>query len=151
MNIINNTFNIKKILKILPHRYPFILIDRVLNFEKFKFLQAIKNCTINEPFFQGHFIDEPVFPGVLIIESMAQAASILIYKSTGQLNINKFYYFVGIDNTRFKKIVIPGDQIFIEVIILKSNKNLLIFKNIAVVNNNIVCKSNIIFAKKYSF
>ncbi|ACL30054.1 3-hydroxyacyl-ACP dehydratase FabZ [Buchnera aphidicola str. APS (Acyrthosiphon pisum)] len=151
MNVINNTLNIKKIFKILPHRYPFLLIDRVLNFEKFKYLQAIKNCSINEPYFQGHFSNEPVFPGVLIIESMAQAASILIYKSTGELNINKLYYFVGVDDTRFKKIAIPGDQIFIKVTILKSNKNILIFKNIAVVNNDIICKSKIVFAKKYLF
>jgi len=144
--LINNSLNIKKILKILPHRYPFLLIDKVLNFEKFNFLNAVKNCTINEPFFEGHFFDKPIFPGVLIIEAMAQAASILIYKSTGKLNINKLFYFVGIDNARFKKNVIPGDQILIEVTILKSNKKILIFKNTALVNNNIVCKSKIVFA-----
>ncbi|QCI20965.1 3-hydroxyacyl-ACP dehydratase FabZ [Buchnera aphidicola (Hyperomyzus lactucae)] len=148
MNTINNTLNIKKIFKILPHRYPFLLIDRVLNFKNFEFLNAIKNCTINEPYFQGHFVKEPIFPGVLIIEAMAQAASILIYKSIGQLHINKLYYFVGIDSTRFKKTVIPGDQIFIQVNIWKFNKHILIFKNTALVNENIVCKSKIIFAKK---
>jgi len=151
LNIVNNTLNIKKILKILPHRYPFLLIDQVIKFEKFKYLQAIKNCTVNEPYFQGHFPNEPIFPGVLIVEAMAQAAGILIHKSLGKLNINKLYHFVGIDNTRFKKIVIPGDQMFIEVTILKSNKNILVFKNIALVNNNIICKSDIRFAKKYLF
>ncbi|QCI17637.1 3-hydroxyacyl-ACP dehydratase FabZ [Buchnera aphidicola (Acyrthosiphon lactucae)] len=151
MNFIKNVLNIKKILTILPHRYPFLLIDRVLKCEKFKYLQAIKNCTINEPFFQGHFLNEPIFPGVLIVEAMAQAASVLIYESTEKLNINELYYFVGIENTRFKKIVIPGDQMFIEVFLLKANKNILIFKNMALVNDNVVCKSKIVFAKKYLF
>jgi len=156
LNFTNNQLNIKTILKILPHGYPFLLIDRVLNFETFKYLKAIKNCTINEPCFQGHFPDDPIFPGVLIIEAMAQAASILIYKSIkyksiNELNINKLYYFVGIDNTRFKKTVIPGDQVLIEVKVLKSNKNILIFKNTALVNNDVVCKSEIIFAQKYLF
>jgi len=148
LNVINKTVNIKEILKILPHRYPFLLIDRVINFQIFKYLRAIKNCTFNEPYFQGHFLKEPIFPGVLIIEAMAQASGFLIYHSTGELNINQLYYFVGIDNTRFKKNAIPGDQIFIEVIILKKNKNILKFKNIAIVDNNIICKSTIIFAKK---
>jgi len=151
LNFIKNVLNIKKILTILPHRYPFLLIDRVLKCEKFKYLQAIKNCTINEPFFQGHFLNEPIFPGVLIVEAMAQAASVLIYESTEKLNINELYYFVGIENTRFKKIVIPGDQMFIEVFLLKANKNILIFKNMALVNDNVVCKSKIVFAKKYLF
>ncbi|AHG60138.1 3-hydroxyacyl-ACP dehydratase FabZ [Buchnera aphidicola] len=151
MNCINQTLNIKEILKILPHRYPFLLIDRVLNFQKFKYLKAVKNCTINEPYFQGHFLTESVFPGVLIIEAMAQASGILIYKSTGLLDINKLHYFVGIDNTRFKKNAIPGDQIFIEVTILKSDRNILRFKNIAIVDDEIVCKSTIIFAKKSFF
>lgn len=151
MNIINNTLNIKKIFEILPHRYPFLLIDRVLNFKNFEFLNALKNCTVNEPYFQGHFLKEPIFPGVLIVEAMAQAASILIYKSINQFNLNKSYYFVGIESTRFKKIVTPGDQILIQVNLWKSNKHILIFKNTAVVNENIVCKSKIIFAKKSFF
>jgi len=148
LNILRKNLNIKKILKILPHRYPFLLIDRVIKLSIFKYLKAIKNCTINEPFFQGHFSKDPIFPGVLIIESMAQAAGILIYKSTGQLSINTLYHFVGIDNTRFKKTVTPGDQILIEVFFLKFNKNILKFKSTAIVNKDIICKSTIIFAKK---
>ncbi|QCI15922.1 3-hydroxyacyl-ACP dehydratase FabZ [Buchnera aphidicola] len=151
MNFVKNTLNIKKIFKILPHRYPFLLIDRVLNFKSFKYLNAVKNCTINEPCFQGHFLKEPIFPGVLIIETMAQAGSILLYQSTGQLSINKLYHFVGIDSARFKKNVIPGDQMHIKANIWKYSKNLLIFKNTALVNNNIVCKSKIIFAKTSFF
>ncbi|AEO08042.1 3-hydroxyacyl-ACP dehydratase FabZ [Buchnera aphidicola] len=148
MNRKYDILNINKIFEILPHRYPFLLIDRIVHLENFKYLKAIKNCTINEPYFQGHFIKEPIFPGVLIIEAMAQASSILIYKSTGQLNINKLYYFVGIDNARFKNIVIPGDQIIIEITFLQSKRNMFIFKNKATVNKNIICKSKIIFAKK---
>ncbi|CAL4326302.1 3-hydroxyacyl-ACP dehydratase FabZ [Buchnera aphidicola] len=145
----NQTLNIEEILKILPHRYPFLLVDKIISFKNFKYLRAVKNCTFNEPYFQGHFIKKPIFPGVLIIEAMAQASGILIYNSTGELNINKLYYFVGVDNTRFKKNAIPGDQIFIEVIFLKQYKNILKFKNIAMVDDNIICKSTIIFAKKY--
>lgn len=148
MNIKLNILNIKKIFKILPHRYPFLLIDRILNFKTFKYLKAIKNCTINEPYFQGHFKKEPIFPGVLIIEAMAQAASVLIYQSTGELKINHLYYFVGIDNARFKKMVFPGDQIIIEVYLIQEKRNILTFKNTARVNKNIICKSTIIFAKK---
>ncbi|WP_410002856.1 3-hydroxyacyl-ACP dehydratase FabZ [Buchnera aphidicola] len=140
--------NIKKIFKILPHRYPFLLIDRILDFQTFKYLKALKNSTINEYFFQGHFINDPVFPGVLIIESMAQAAGILIYQSTGSLNINKLYYFVGIEKAKFKSNVFPGDQIFIEVNVLESRKNLIKFKVFAVVNNKNVCESVIVFCKK---
>ncbi len=114
----SNISNIKKILKTLPHRYPFLLIDRILDFKISNYLKVLKNCTINEPFFQGHFFKNPIFPGVLIIEAMAQAVAILIHKSTGGLNINKLYYFVGIEHARFKKNVIPGDQIFIEVFYL---------------------------------
>ncbi|WP_425619787.1 3-hydroxyacyl-ACP dehydratase FabZ [Buchnera aphidicola] len=148
MNEQCDILNINKIFDILPHRYPFLLVDRILNVKNFKSLQAIKNCTMNEPHFQGHFIKEPIFPGVLIIESMVQASGILIYKSTGKLNINKLYYFVGIDNARFKKVVIPGDQIIINVTFLQFKRNLLVFKNTATVDKQIICQSKIIFAKK---
>ncbi|WP_348769563.1 3-hydroxyacyl-ACP dehydratase FabZ [Buchnera aphidicola] len=156
MNSNNNFLDIKKILKILPHRYPFLLIDKILDFKTFHYLKALKNCTINEPFFQGHFPKEPIFPGVLLIEAMNQAAAILIYQSTGILNINKLYYFVGIEHARFKKNVIPGDQIFIEVIYLQKRKNLIKFKvfitvNNKIVNNQKVCHATILFYKKINF
>lgn len=144
-----NSLNIQKILNILPHRYPCLLVDRIIDFKIFKYLKALKNCSINEPFFQGHFLEKPIFPGVLIVEAMVQAAAILIYQSTGNLNINTLYYFVGIDNTRFKKMVIPGDQIFIEVLFLKVQKKIITFKIIAVVDEKVVCKSTIVFAKKF--
>ncbi|QCI18222.1 3-hydroxyacyl-ACP dehydratase FabZ [Buchnera aphidicola (Aphis nasturtii)] len=149
MNYNYNILYIKKILKILPHRYPLLLIDRILDFKIFHYLKALKNCTINEPFFQGHFLKDPVFPGVLIIEAMTQAAAILIYKSIkGSLNINKLYHFVGIENARFKKNIIPGDQIFIEVFYLENKRNLIKFKVIAIVNNKNICHATILFYKK---
>ena len=148
MNVNCNVLDITKILQILPHRYPLLLIDKILDVKIFYYLKALKNCTINEPFFQGHFLKEPVFPGILIIEAMTQAAAILIYKSTGVLNINKLYYFVGIEHARFKKNVIPGDQIFIEVMYSKKKRNLIKFKVTAIVNNKNICYATILFYKK---
>ena len=107
---------IDEIKHYLPHRYPFLLIDRVTEFEKDKRIVALKNVTVNEPFFPGHFPHFHVMPGVLIVEAMAQAAAVLSLKSLGQANDGKWvYYFVGIDGARFKKPVIPGDQLVIEV------------------------------------
>ena len=107
---------IEEIKHYLPHRYPFLLIDRVDEFEKDKRIVAIKNVTVNEPFFPGHFPHYHVMPGVLIVEAMAQAAAVLSLRSMDQRNDGKWvYYFVGIDGARFKKPVVPGDQLVIEV------------------------------------
>jgi len=107
---------VDEIKEYLPHRYPFLLIDRVVAFEKDKRVVAIKNVTVNEPFFPGHFPHYHVMPGVLIVEAMAQAAAVLSLKSLGHKNDGKWvYYFVGIDGARFKKPVVPGDQLVIEV------------------------------------
>jgi 3-hydroxyacyl-[acyl-carrier-protein] dehydratase len=109
--------NIDEIKEYLPHRYPFLLIDRVTEFEKDKRLVALKNVTVNEPFFPGHFPHYHVMPGVLIIESMAQAAAVLSLRSLGQKNDGKWVmYFVGIDGARFKRPVVPGDQLVIEIV-----------------------------------
>ena len=108
--------DINQILEYLPHRYPFLMVDRVLSCEPGKRLTAIKNVTINEPFFQGHFPHHPVMPGVLIIESMAQACAILTFHSEQHRADERLvYYFVGIDNARFKKPVMPGDTLRLEV------------------------------------
>ena len=108
---------IDEIKEYLPHRYPFLLIDRVVTFEKDTRIVALKNVTVNEPFFPGHFPHYHVMPGVLIVEAMAQAAAVLSLKSLGHKNDGKWvYYFVGIDGARFKKPVIPGDQLMIEVV-----------------------------------
>ena len=107
---------IEEIKEYLPHRYPFLLIDRVVAFEKDTRITALKNVTVNEPFFQGHFPHFAVMPGVLIVEAMAQAAAVLSLKSRGHKNDGKWvYYFVGIDGARFKRPVVPGDQLVLEV------------------------------------
>jgi 3-hydroxyacyl-[acyl-carrier-protein] dehydratase len=111
-----NGMDISKVLQYLPHRYPFLLIDRVLSCEPGKTLSALKNVTINEPFFQGHFPHHPVMPGVLIIEAMAQACAILTFHSEQHRPDERLiYYFVGIDNARFKKPVMPGDTLRLDV------------------------------------
>ena len=110
------TMTIEEIKEYLPHRYPFLLIDRVVAFEKDKRLVALKSVTVNEPFFPGHFPHYAVMPGVLIIEAMAQAAAVLSLRSLGYKNDGKWvYYFVGIDGARFKRPVVPGDQLVLEV------------------------------------
>lgn len=106
--------NIHEILTYLPHRYPFLLVDRVISVEPGREITALKNVTINEPFFQGHFPHHPVMPGVLIIEALAQASAILSFKTMGTLpDKDSVYYFVGIDGVRFKKPVIAGDQLIL--------------------------------------
>jgi len=111
-----NSMDITEVLRYLPHRYPFLLIDRVLSYEPGKNLVALKNVTINEPFFNGHFPHHPVMPGVLIIEAMAQAAAILSFVTMGaKADDQSIYYFVGIDNARFKRPVTAGDSLHLHV------------------------------------
>jgi 3-hydroxyacyl-[acyl-carrier-protein] dehydratase len=105
--------DIKEILEHLPHRYPFLLVDRVLEIDPGERILALKNVTINEPFFPGHFPGHPIMPGVMIIEAMAQAAAILTFKSTAKLD-GRLVYFLGIDEARFKTPVVPGDQLLLE-------------------------------------
>ncbi|HEY0817329.1 MAG TPA: 3-hydroxyacyl-ACP dehydratase FabZ [Rhizobacter sp.] len=108
--------DIHQILKTLPHRYPILLVDRVVSLEKNKRIQAIKNVSINEPFFNGHFPHRPVMPGVLMLEALAQAAAILAIETMGiQLDDQTVFYFAGIDGARFKRPVEPGDQLMLEV------------------------------------
>jgi len=117
-NMIDTPFDINEIKRILPHRYPFLLVDRVLSYtlEPEKTLTAIKNVTVNEPFFQGHFPDAPVMPGVMVLESMAQACGILAYVALATAeNLGGIYYLVKVDNARINRKVISGDQLLIEV------------------------------------
>jgi 3-hydroxyacyl-[acyl-carrier-protein] dehydratase len=108
--------DIHKILEKLPHRYPFLLVDRVLELELNKRIRALKNVSINEPYFQGHFPHRPVMPGVLMLEALAQAAALLAFESTGDgVDENMVIYFAGIDGARFKRPVEPGDQLILEV------------------------------------
>lgn len=121
--------DIHEILQLLPHRYPFLLIDRVLSIEPDKSIVALKNVTINEPFFPGHYPHHPVMPGVLMIEAMAQASALLSFKSMGggKLDDKSVYYFAGIDNARFKRPVSPGDQMIIKSSLIRSMRGLFKF------------------------
>ena len=112
-------YDIHGIMNLLPHRYPFLLVDRVLELVEGDKIIAIKNVTINEPFFQGHFPGQPVMPGVLIIEAMAQVGGILAYETAAPENRDKLIYFMGMDKVRFRRPVVPGDQILFEAKILK--------------------------------
>ena len=113
------TLDIKEIIRLLPHRYPFLLVDRILEGEKMKNLVGLKNVTINEPFFQGHFPSEPIMPGVLILEGMAQAGGILAFYSMPEMVGEKLVYFAGIDKVKFRRPVVPGDQLIYEVEVIK--------------------------------
>lgn len=131
--------DIHEILKYLPHRYPFLLVDRVISCEEGKDIVAFKNVSINEPFFPGHFPHHPVMPGVLIVEALAQAAAILTLKTEGtQVDENSVYYFVGIDGVRFKRPVMAGDQLTLKVSIERQIKGLWKYSARAEVDGNLV-------------
>jgi 3-hydroxyacyl-[acyl-carrier-protein] dehydratase len=142
--------NIQEIIELLPHRYPFLLVDRVLHFEKGKYLRAVKNVTFNEPFFQGHFPENPVFPGVLILEAMAQATGVLAFKSASSLQPGELYYFAAIHHARFKRPVIPGDQMILEVEFLKERRGIARFKGLAKVADDLVCEAEMMCARRES-
>lgn len=135
------SMDIHEILDHLPHRYPFVLIDRVVSMELGKEITAIKNVSINEPYFPGHFPYHPVMPGVLIVEAMAQAAAILSFKTMNtKPSDDSVYYFAGIDNARFKKPVSPGDQIYLNVQIDRILKGIWKYKGVARVDNIVVAE-----------
>jgi 3-hydroxyacyl-[acyl-carrier-protein] dehydratase len=140
--------NIMEIMKRLPHRYPFLLVDRVLDVEEGKKITAIKNVTINEPFFVGHFAEFPVMPGVLIIEATAQVAGLLYVLSYGNRKDNELYFFAAIDKARFKRQVIPGDQLVFEVELLKATRGIAKFKAVAKVDGQVAAEAEIMIAKR---
>ena len=130
----------------LPHRYPFLLIDRIIDVKKGKEITAQKNVSNNEPFFQGHFPGYPVFPGVLLLEAMAQATAILDVQSNNRDMSKHLYYFVGIDNARFKKQVVPGDIVLINAKLIQSKSEVHKFSAECKVDDEIVCKADLIGA-----
>lgn len=136
--------DITEILKIIPHRYPFLLIDKVINIEENKSIVAIKNVTFNEPFFQGHFPGRPIMPGVLILEALAQAGAIAVLAK--EENKGKIALFVGANNVKFRKMVIPGDVLKLECEILRYRANFGVAKCLATVENEIACEAEISFA-----
>jgi 3-hydroxyacyl-[acyl-carrier-protein] dehydratase len=140
--------DIHEILKLLPHRYPFLLVDRVLSLEPDKEIVALKNVTINEPFFPGHYPHHPVMPGVLIIEAMAQVAALLVFGSTQDRPENAVYYFAGIDNARFKRPVTAGDQIIFKASLTRSVRGIFKFSVLAEVDQQLVAEAEIMCALK---
>jgi len=136
--------DIHKVLSFLPHRYPFLLVDRVLEFEPDQRLLALKNVTFNEPFFTGHFPMRPVMPGVLIVEAMAQATGLLAMASRpDEVSEKSLYYFVGIDKARFKRPVEPGDQLLLEVALKPVRRGIWKFDGSARVADNVVATAEI--------
>ena len=141
--------DIHGILEHLPHRYPFLLVDRVLEIEPGKSIHAFKNVTINEPFFVGHFPHHPIMPGVLIMEALAQAAGILSFKTMDtKPDANSVFYFVGIDGARFKKPVMPGDQLHLHVEILRQMRGIWKYKAEARVDGQVVAEAELMCAKR---
>jgi 3-hydroxyacyl-[acyl-carrier-protein] dehydratase len=139
-----NGMDITEILRYLPHRYPFLLIDRVTSYEAGKSIEALKNVTMNEPFFTGHFPHHPVMPGVLIIEAMAQAAAILSFVTMGAKADDKsIYYFVGIDNARFKRPVTPGDALRISVTLTRHVRGIWKFAALARVDDVVAAEAEL--------
>lgn len=141
--------NIHQILKQLPHRYPFLLVDRVLAIEKGKSIKALKNVSINEPFFEGHFPHRPVMPGVLMLEALAQAAALLAFDALGTSPSDEMvYYFAGIDGARFKRPVEPGDQLILEVELLRMKAGIFKFKARALVADELAVEAELTCAMR---
>jgi 3-hydroxyacyl-[acyl-carrier-protein] dehydratase len=141
--------DIKEILEHLPHRYPFLLVDRVVDFEVGKSIHAYKNVSFNEPFFTGHFPHHPVMPGVLIMEALAQAAGILSFKTMETKPDNSsVFYFVGIDNARFKRPVVPGDQLHLHVEIARQMRGIWKYKVEARVDDEVAAQAELMCAQR---
>ncbi len=134
---------IEEIMKILPHRYPFLLVDRILQVELDKHIVGLKNITVNEPFFVGHFPQSPIMPGVLIVEAMAQVAGILALLSTPENMGNQALYLMSLDKVRFRKPVTPGDQLILDLTVLKGKKKYFKMEGKATVNDNLVAEAEL--------
>ena len=144
-----SVMEIAEIKEYLPHRYPFLLVDRVLELEVDKHIVAIKNVTINEPFFQGHFPHYPVMPGVLIVEAMAQAAALLSFKSHGtKPDDNTVVYLVGVDGARFKRPVVPGDTLILEAEKLLEKRGLIKYAVRARVEDQLACEARLLCTQR---
>ncbi len=144
-----SAIDINKILKLLPHRYPFLMVDRVIEYTSGESLTALKNVSYNEPYFTGHFPVRPVMPGVLILEALAQATGILAFISTESTPDDEtLYYFVGIDNARFRRPVEPGDQLILDVSVTRNMRNVWRFESEARVDGQVVATAAIMCAAK---
>jgi len=136
---------IQSIMKFLPHRYPFLLVDRIIEYRENERIVGLKNVTINEPYFQGHFPGVPIMPGVLIIEAMAQAGGVLVFKALENRD-EKLVFFMGIENARFRKPVRPGDQLRLEMTVLRSRPRVGKLNGKAYVGDNLVAEADIMFS-----
>ncbi len=137
--------NIKEIMERIPHRYPFIMVDRVIDYEEGKWIKAVKNITINEPFFQGHFPGEPIMPGVLMIEALGQAGGILVLLN--EKPEDKLAFFMKMDNLKFRKPAVPGDQLILDVKLVKIIRSSIVkVHGEATVDGNVICEGDLMFS-----
>jgi len=139
--------DINEIMQLMPHSYPFLLVDRILEFEPAKRIVGIKNVTFNEPYFTGHFPQRPIMPGVLIVEALAQTGGVLAFKSFPEKK--GLVFFTGIDNARFRKPVIPGDQIKLVLEVIKHRREIWVFEGKAYVDNEVVAEARIMAMLKH--
>ena len=140
-----STLEIQEIMEFLPHRYPFLLVDRILEYEENQRIVGIKNVTINEPFFAGHFPGVPIMPGVLILESMAQVGGVLVFKTLPERD-SKLVFFMGVEDARFRKPVVPGDQLRIEMLVTKLKTRVGKLNGKAYVEGQLVAEADIMFS-----
>ena len=144
----DNSIGVEQIMELIPHRFPFLLVDRVLDYQAGEWIKAIKNISFNEPQFQGHFPGHPVMPGVMIIEGMAQAAGVLTQLSRSGLANDALFYLVKVDNAKFTQIVVPGDQLEYECQIKKIIKNMTLYNCKATVAGKVVAQADLLCAEK---
>ncbi|MCP4338450.1 MAG: 3-hydroxyacyl-ACP dehydratase FabZ [Desulfobulbaceae bacterium] len=141
--VIPENIDILEILKVLPHRYPFVMVDRILDIEVGKQVVGLKNVTINEPFFQGHFPQRPVMPGVLILEGLAQVGGIMAYYAHPEAIGNKLLFFAGIDKARFRRPVVPGDQLIFTLDLIKEKRSVMVMSAKAEVDGKLVAEAEL--------
>jgi 3-hydroxyacyl-[acyl-carrier-protein] dehydratase len=142
--VIPENIDILEILKVLPHRYPFVMVDRILSLEMGKDIVGLKNVTINEPFFTGHFPVKPVMPGVLILEGMAQVGGIMAYYAHPEAIGKRLLFFAGINKARFRKPVVPGDQLIFTLKLLKSRRSVMLMDAKATVDGTVVAQAELL-------
>lgn len=143
-----NSFDTQEILKLLPHRYPMLLVDKVIDYKAGEYLHAVKNVTVNEPIFTGHFPGQPIFPGVMILEAMAQATGLLGFKTVEHRSEGELYLFAAIDNARFKQPVLPGDTMHLHIEFIKERRNIWKFYGEAKVDGKVVCSAELMCARR---
>jgi 3-hydroxyacyl-[acyl-carrier-protein] dehydratase len=141
--VIPENIDILEILRLLPHRYPFVMVDRILSVEVREQIVGLKNVTINEPFFQGHFPGRPVMPGVLILEGMAQVGGIMAFYANPEAIGNKLLFFAGIDKARFRRPVVPGDQLIFTLDFIKQKRSVMVMEATATVDDQVVARAEL--------